>query len=92
MRVNFYATLRQIVGSKTLEVDIPDGFTVGGLVDKVIALYPAMRRELMDEQGQLYRHVHIFVNGRDAPYLDNMLDTVLKPDDTVNIFPAVGGG
>jgi molybdopterin synthase sulfur carrier subunit len=36
--------------------------------------------------------VHVFVNGRDAPFLENALETVLKEDDTITVFPAVGGG
>lgn len=63
-----------------------------GLVEIVITRFPAMRRELLDEQGNLWRHVHVFINGRDAPYLDNGLNTLVHQDDVVNIFPAVGGG
>ena len=33
-----------------------------------------------------------FVNGRNAPLLENGLDTILTPQDTVSLFPAVGGG
>jgi molybdopterin synthase sulfur carrier subunit len=40
----------------------------------------------------LWPHVHVFVNGRDAPYLENGVQTIIKSTDTVNIFPAVGGG
>jgi sulfur-carrier protein len=92
MVVNFYATLRQIVGKKTLEFDIEEGGTVRQLVAEIIRDYPLMQRELFDENGELYRHVHILVNGRDTPYLENAIDTPLMPDDVVNVFPAVGGG
>jgi molybdopterin synthase sulfur carrier subunit len=92
MIVNFYATLRQIVGKKTLEIEMPDGGTVRELVAEIIQAYPPMRRELFDENGELYHHVHILVNGRDTPYLENAIDTPLRPDDIVNVFPAVGGG
>ena len=92
MKVHFYATLRQIVGGKTVEYDLPPGGTLGGLVDAMIHRFPDLRRELLDEDGKLYQHVHVFVNGRDAPYLEDQLQYVLHPDDVVNIFPAVGGG
>lgn len=92
MKVNFYATLRDIVGSKTLEIEVQPGTTVGQLLDRIIRMYPRIKAELFDEAGNLYRHVHIFVNGRDIPYLENVLDTILDPNDTINIFPAVGGG
>lgn len=92
MRINFYATLRQIVGGKTLDLNIPEGATLRQLLDEIIQLHPLLRRELFDETGKLYGHVHVLVNGRDVPYLENILDTILKPEDTINIFPAVGGG
>jgi len=92
MQVNFYATLRPIVGGKTVEFPLSEGSTVGQLVELVVTTYPALRQELLDESGKLYGHVHVFVNGRDAPLLYNALDTVLRPEDVVSIFPAVGGG
>ena len=55
-----------------------------------IDLRPAVR--LLDEKGNLYSHVHIFVNGRDACYLEKEMDTVIQAEDTLNIFPPVGGG
>jgi sulfur-carrier protein len=92
MNVNFYATLRQITGQKTVEFDLPDGISVQQLLDAVLLKYPDMRDDLLDENGRLYGHVHLFVNGRDAPYLDDGLETIIKPNDKVDLFPAVGGG
>jgi molybdopterin synthase sulfur carrier subunit len=92
MKVNFYATYRPIVGGKTIDFDVDHGLRVHQLVDAIITRFPAMRREMLDENGNLYSHVHIFVNGRDACYLDKGMDTVIQADDTLNIFPPVGGG
>ncbi|MFN2106167.1 MAG: ubiquitin-like small modifier protein 1 [Candidatus Promineifilaceae bacterium] len=92
MKVNFYATLRQIVGQKTVELDLPEGTTAIQLVEAVMEQYPRMRPELVDENGDLHGHIHLFVNGRDAPFLENQLDTVVKPTDKIDIFPPVGGG
>lgn len=92
MKINFFATLRQITGQKTVELPLPPDITVRQLVEEVVTHYPSMRPELLDEQGNLHRHVHVFVNGRDAPFLREGLETILKPTDTINIFPAVGGG
>lgn len=92
MKVNFFATLRQIVGQKTVEIDLPENTTVQNFVEMIVTQYPPMRKELLNENGELYRHVHVFVNGRDAPFLENGMDTIIKPDDKLNVFPAVGGG
>jgi molybdopterin synthase sulfur carrier subunit len=92
MRVDFYATLRQIVGTKTVDFPLPDGSTIGHLLEEVFNRYPAMRSELLDDEGQLHGHVLVLVNGRGVSYLENTLNTVIHIDDTISIFPAVGGG
>ena len=92
MKVNFYATYRPLVGGKTIDFDIDHGITLHQLVEAITTRFPAMRREMLGENGQLYSHVHIFVNGRDACYLDKGLDYSLQAEDTLNIFPPVGGG
>lgn len=92
MKVNFYATLRPIVGQKTVELPIEEGATVQDVLETIVGTYPDLRPELMDEQGQLLGHVHMFINGRDSPYLDNMMATQIKATDKIDVFPAVGGG
>lgn len=92
MEVNFFAGLRQIVGQKTVEIPIPEGGTARQLVDVVVQNYPALARELLDEHGNLYGHVHVVINGRDIRYLDGGMDRVISPKDRVSIFPAIGGG
>ncbi len=92
MKVNFYATLRPIVGGKTVDLALDEGGTAQQLLDAMIARYPALREELLNEEGRLHGHVHFFVNGRDVQFLEGNLETKIKPDDVVNVFPAVGGG
>ncbi|MFM8321503.1 MAG: ubiquitin-like small modifier protein 1 [Chloroflexota bacterium] len=92
MIVTFYATLREVVGGRTAEFSVPQGGTVRDLLDEMVRRYPAIGRELLNEQGELYPHVHLFINGRDAPYLEQGLQTPLDPDAKVTVFPAVGGG
>jgi len=92
MKVNFYATLRDVTGQKTVDIDIPEYSTVRQLVDAVVDRYPLMRDTLLQQDGNLWGHVHVFINGRDAPFLVDQMETVIKPNDTINIFPAVGGG
>ena len=92
MEVNFYATLRDVVGQKTVDIDIPENATIRQLVDTIVELYPLLREKLLNQENNLWGHVHVFINGRDAPFLDDEMGTVIKPEDTINIFPAVGGG
>ncbi len=93
MHVKLYATLRQIAGTRTVEIgDHEDGMTVWDVVHTLIERYPGLGPHILDENGQLWRHVHVMVNGRDAPYLEQGLDTRLDPNDTLDVFPPTGGG
>ena len=88
MNVNFYATLRSIVGQKTIRVDMPNGSTARQLIDLVVTDYPDLGPELLDENGDFRSHI----NGREAVYLDGKFGYIMKPTDKVDIFPPVGGG
>ena len=92
MKVNFYATLRDVTGQKTIEFDIPENTTVRQLVDAIVTRYPPMREKLLQQNGDLWGFVHVFINGRDTPFLIDQMETVIKPTDIINVFPAVGGG
>ena len=92
MKVHFFATLRPIVGGKTVEFDVDHGVTVREMLNAMIERFPKLRDELLDENGKMYGHVHFFVNGRDAQFLENGVETRIMPEDVVNVFPAVGGG
>lgn len=92
MQVNFYATLRPLVGGRSVEFELDEGVTVRELIAAVVERFPPLRTQLLNEQGELYRHVHVFVNGRDAPFLAEGVETRIKAGDTIDIFPAVAGG
>ena len=92
MQVHFFATLREIVGQKTVEISIDEGSTVRQLVEEIVRRYPALKREIIDEQGDLYGHVHVIINGRDFNFLDQGIEAVITSDDRVSVFPAIGGG
>ncbi len=92
MKVNFFASLRQIVGQKTVEIPIPEGANASQLLDEIVRRYPALERELLDEHGNLYGHVHIVINGRDIRFLEGGMEREITYADKVSLFPAIGGG
>jgi len=92
MTVGFFATLRPIVGGKTLEVPFSDAMTVQALIDHLTERIPGLRDAILDDAGLLSRRVHVFIDGRSAIYLEDGLETRLAPSQRVDIFPAVAGG
>ena len=92
MDVHFYATLRALIGKKTVTVEMPPNTTALALAELVSAEYPALRDELLDAQNRFQQHMKMFINGREAVYLENEFETIINPDDKIDIFPPVGGG
>ena len=90
--VRFYATLRRIVGARSVEIPVPPRPTVQSILDAVVARFPKLGAEILGEGGALSRHVHIFVNGRGVTYLPDGLATRVEPTTIVEFFPAVAGG
>jgi molybdopterin synthase sulfur carrier subunit len=92
MEVKLYAMLRRVVGKKIVELPVKEEITVQKLVDELVSRYPDLRGELLDEDGIVFGHIHVFINGRNARSLREAMATVVKPEDIVDIFPPVGGG
>ena len=81
--------LRSAVGGQK-QVEL-DGATIRELVDALVAKYPSLRQQLLDEQGDLNRFVNVYVNGQDVRYLDG-LETPVTDRDEVRLLPAMAGG
>jgi len=91
MKIHFYATLRAIVGQKTVEVDLPPNTTAQQLIEIVTENRPALQAELLDAENRFQAHMKLFLNGRDIQHLEGV-DTPITNDDRMDVFPPVGGG
>jgi molybdopterin synthase sulfur carrier subunit len=91
MKVRFYATLREVVGARSVDVDVPPGMPVSAVLERLFDQHPTLEPKILDAGGGLRRAVNIFVNGRSVRFLQG-LDTELAPDDDLAIFPPVAGG
>ncbi len=92
MQVNFFATFRTITGKKTVFFDLGENTTAAELLQVIVDTFPALSKHLMAGEGQLRPHVHFLVNGQDVQLLAEALQTPLKPQDTIDLFPPVAGG
>ena len=92
MKVSFYANLRDLVGGKTIEAEIDLPARARDLLEVIVTDHPALRPVLLDEDHEFYGHMKFFINGRDCVYLEDKMDTLIRPGDKVDIFPPVGGG
>jgi molybdopterin converting factor small subunit len=65
--------------------------TVADALAAVAARLPALTDRVLTEQGEIRRHVNIFVGEESVKFLDG-LATVIDEDSTITIVPAVSGG
>ena len=65
--------------------------TVADALAIVAARWPAVTDRVLTEQGELRRHVNVFVGDESIRFL-NGLSTVVEDGDTIMIVPAVSGG
>ncbi len=79
VRVQFYAQLRDLVGIRELEVELPQGATVRDLLDQVYAQRPALRA-----------HDKSILIGAGLEFVDRNYE--LKPGEEIAIMPPVQGG
>lgn len=91
MQVKLYASLRQAAGTKMMDVDIHTGTTMYDVLVEVTQRYPVLEKFIWKDQGELAELVHVFLNGENIRHLAG-LDTALKPEDHVDIFPPLVGG
>ncbi len=91
MRVRIYATLRELVGSSAIDLQIPEATDVRRVLQRAGAEYPKLGNKLWDGNGQLNRSIQVLVNGRSILFMSG-LETPVQPGDKVDLFPPVGGG
>lgn len=90
MEVRLYATLRPIVGGRSVEV-LDHCATIGEVLSELSARYPELAPHLLGDDGTVRPYVAVMVNGRDIRHLSG-LDTPVDADSGIDIFPPVAGG
>ena len=89
VQVNLPTVLRPHAGGeRTVAVD---GATVGEVLTALVARYPGMSGQVIDDSGALHKFVNVYLNDDDVRYLSGV-DTVVGASDEISILPAVAGG
>lgn len=64
------------------------GQTVRQVVQSLDRTYPGLAFRIVDEMGQLRRHIRIFVDGQ----ADDDLERAVEPQSEIHIVAALSGG
>jgi molybdopterin converting factor subunit 1 len=79
VKIVFFATLRDYIGVKTLELEIPIGTTIGDLMDILTAAYPRLEKV----KGSMMAAINREFAARDQ---------VIPVEAEIAFFPPVSGG
>jgi molybdopterin synthase sulfur carrier subunit len=91
MRIRTYATLRDLLGVSTIDLTLPGRVDVRYVLDRMVEAHPALAGKLWDAAGAWSGFVTVLLNGRSVEYLQG-LETPATDDDSMSLFPPVGGG
>lgn len=90
LHFEFYATLRDAVGEKSVVRTVPNGTTVVEALRTVADDYEGLQSLLFRENGALRTHITVARN--DEPLLEERDDVTLADGDTLVLSPGVSGG
>ena len=68
-----------------------DGADLGEVFNDLTRQYPGLRESLLTPEGQMHRHLNVFLNDDDVRYLGR-LEAKVGESDVVTLMPAVAGG
>ena len=88
VRVRLLRPFSEAVGRSELDVELPDGATVRGLVERLAAQHPGFREQAYERDGGISDYLTMFLN--DAPVTD--VERALNDGDELLIFFPVSGG
>lgn len=67
------------------------GTTIGEVLSELTMSYPAVKGQLLNDDGTLHRFLNVYVNDDDVRYLGGVGAPVVD-DDEITLLPAVAGG
>ena len=91
VRVVIPRALAEFAGGRTeLSVEV-SGATVREVVSAIGAAYPALARRIVDETGELRRHVNVYVGLEECRRVGG-LDAVVPEGVDVSVIGSIAGG
>ncbi|MFH1488965.1 MAG: MoaD/ThiS family protein [Pseudomonadota bacterium] len=93
VKVHTILGLKQIIGKREVDIEIPEASTVEALLSGMVRTWGEELGSYLFVTGsnRIHSHIRLMVNGQDIGFL-NGLETVLKDGDEILILPPVAGG
>ena len=92
MQIRFYANMRTVIGTSSLNVEDAGVDTFRKLIAFLIKKFPETKFHLLDANDDLRQDVPVYVDGRNPRLLTAGIDTPLKPDSVISFFSPLSSG
>ncbi|MFC7134819.1 MULTISPECIES: ubiquitin-like small modifier protein 1 [Salinibaculum] len=92
MQWRLFATLAEAAGEAEAAVPTEGEVTLREAFDALLETHPSLEPEVFDEEGHLYDHVRLLVDGSDPFATGEGWDTTVDGDTELALFPPVSGG
>lgn len=92
MQLRFYANMRTVIGSASLEVNDASVNTFRQLVGWLVQQYPVTEFHLLDEARNLRQDVPVYVDGRNPRLMKDGIDSPLSPESVISFFSPIASG
>ncbi|MCP4167991.1 MAG: MoaD/ThiS family protein [Chloroflexi bacterium] len=89
MQVRLNSTIRGTMGRRAVLVELEGETDVRSVLEGAAEQVPALGELIYTADGDLQPNLVVFLNGRKIIMLQG-LDTPVKPDDTLDLFPKTG--
>ncbi|MGM0604418.1 MAG: ubiquitin-like small modifier protein 1 [Halobacteriota archaeon] len=91
VEVKLFATFRDLVGSRSVRVELPSGATVSTVLASLEDRYPDLEGALLEGDGDTTDAITVLRNGRHVDHFDGTA-TRLEPGDVISVTPPLAGG
>ena len=92
MQARFYANMRTILGTSSMDVTDARVDTFRKLIAHLIEQFPEVKSHLLDSDNELRKDVPVYVNGRNPRLAPLGIDSPLNPDSIVSFFSPISSG
>ncbi|MFW9990533.1 MAG: ubiquitin-like small modifier protein 1 [Candidatus Odinarchaeota archaeon] len=96
VKVRFFTILREVTGTRELDVSLPSPVKVKDVLDHLANKFPELVPLLFEDGSKtiIKGYYQLVINGRTLREVDDsmMMEHVLEEKDVLAILPPVGGG
>jgi sulfur-carrier protein len=87
IKINIHSSLIRFTNNQS-QLELPIEKT-SSIIPILCQYYEKLRTNILDSNGELTPYVNIYVNGKN---LNQLPDTLLRPEDKIDIVTALVGG